>query len=134
MFSTGGQISEGGGAYFLGNMVPRGAKFPRKFGPGGPKFGGGANLLGHRPQSNFDQLDLLKHWLPRLEMLAYFTRRENMHFAPCMASYIFNYSFLLCYRINDIVLITVVLTLPSYMRKLPNVIKLCCIIISCSLQ
>ena len=33
----------------------------------------------------------------------------------------FNYSFLLCYRINDIVLIAVVLTLPSYMRKLPNI-------------
>jgi hypothetical protein len=38
-----------GGAYFLGNMAPRGAKFPRKFDPGGgAKFGGGANFLGHR--------------------------------------------------------------------------------------
>jgi hypothetical protein len=35
-------------------------------------------------------------------------------------SYAFNYSFLLCYRINDIGLIAVVLALPSYMRKLPN--------------
>jgi hypothetical protein len=35
-----GTISEGG-SYFLGNMAPRAAKCPRKFGPGEPKFGGG---------------------------------------------------------------------------------------------
>ncbi len=32
-----------GGPYLLGNMA-RGDKFPRKFGPGGPKFSGGAKF------------------------------------------------------------------------------------------
>ena len=47
MFVKGGQISERGakfpkgGPNFLGNMAPGGGGiFPRKFGPGGPYFGG----------------------------------------------------------------------------------------------
>ena len=45
MFVKGGAKFPKGGPNFLGNMAPGGAIFPRKFGPGGPYFGG-AKFLG----------------------------------------------------------------------------------------
>jgi hypothetical protein len=48
-----------------------------------------------------------------------FYRRQQSLDDVWNSRYTFNYSIILCYRINAIVLIAVVLTFPSYMRKLP---------------